>query len=75
MKTKVLGLCRDMKTHNIGQYMTNGGLIVASIGILTALIGNRLRINTWDDRVIIGHDKLETKFDEMFQSVTEKKEP
>ena len=24
MKTKVLSLCRDMKTHNIGQYMTNG---------------------------------------------------
>ena len=54
MKTKVLSLCRDMKTHNIGQYMTNGGLILASMGILTALIGNRLRINTWDDRAILG---------------------
>ena len=74
MKTKVLSLCRDMKTHNIGQYMTNGGLILASMGILTALIGNRLRINAWDERIIIGHDKLEEKFDEMYQSVTEKEE-
>ena len=64
-----------MKTHNIGQYMTNGGLILASMGILTALIGNQLRINAWDDRVIIGHDKLEGWFDEMYRSVTEKEEP
>ncbi len=71
MKTKVLSLCRDMKTHNIGQYMTNGGLILASMGILTALIGNQLRNNTWDDRVIIGYDKLAEKFDEMYRSVTE----
>ena len=69
MKTKVLSLCRDMKAHNIGQYMTNGGLILASLGILTALIGNRVRINSWDERLILGGDKLEQRFDEMYQSV------
>lgn len=69
MKTKVLSLCQDMKAHNIGQYMTNGGLILASLGILTALVGNRVRINSWDERLILGSDKLEQKFDEMYQSV------
>lgn len=75
MKTKVLSLCRDMKTHNIGQRMTNSGLILASLGILMALIGNRLRNNVWDERTIIGYDKLEEMFDEMYRSVTEKEEP
>lgn len=74
MKTKVLSLCRDMKTHNIGQRMTNGGLILASFGVLTALIGNRLRNNVWDERTIIGYDKLEEMFDEMYRSVTKKEE-
>lgn len=75
MKTKVLSLCRDMKAHNIGQHMTNGGLILASMGILTAMIGNRVRINALDERVILGGDKLEKKFKEMYQSVIKKGEP
>jgi len=60
-----------MKIHNIGQYMTNGGLILASFGVLVALIGNRMRINTWDDRIILGGEKLEEKFDELYRSVIE----
>lgn len=71
MKTNVLSFCHNMKIHNIGQYMTNGGLILASFGVLTALIGNRMRINTWDDRIILGGEKLEEKFDELYRSVTE----
>ncbi len=71
MKTNVLCFCRNMKNHNIGQHMTNGGLILASIGVLTAIIGNRVRINAYDDRVIIGGKKLVEKFDEMYQSVIE----
>ena len=59
MKTKVLSFIRDMKTYNVGQYMTNRGLILASIGVVSALIGSRIRINTVDDRVIIGGEKLE----------------
>lgn len=59
MKTKVLSFICDMKTYNVGQYMTNGGLILASIGVVSALIGNRIRINTVDDRVIIGGENLE----------------
>lgn len=72
MGTNVLCFCRNMKSHNIGQYMTNGGLILASVGVLTAIIGNRVRINSYDDRVILGGKKLEEKFTEMYQSVMEK---
>lgn len=71
MKTNVLSFIRDMKTYNIGQYMTNGGLILVSVGVLSALIGNRLRINTVDDRVIIGGEKLEKFFNETCKSVEE----
>lgn len=73
MKTNVLIFCKDMKTYNIGQYMTNGGLILAATGILAAMIGNRLRINSTDDRVIIGHSNLEKMFSEMYQSVIKEK--
>ena len=71
MKTKVLSFIRDMKTYNVGQYMTNGGLILASIGVVSALIGSRIRINTVDNRVIIGGEKLEKFFSETYESVIE----
>ena len=71
MKTKVLSVICDMKTYNVGQYMTNGGLILASIGVVSALIGNRIRINTVDDRVIIGGENLEKFFSETYESVIE----
>ena len=51
--------------------MTNGGLILASIGVVSALIGNRIRINTVDDRVIIGGENLEKFFSETYESVIE----
>ena len=73
MKTNVLILCKDKKTYNVGQYMTNGGLILAATGIVAAMIGNRLRINATDTRVIIGHSNLEKTFNEMYQSIIKEK--
>lgn len=72
MKRNVLTFIRDMKAYNIGQYMTNGGLILVSVGAISALVGNRLRINTVDSRVIIGGEKLERFFNEIYKTVIEK---
>ena len=38
---------------------------------MSALIGNRIRINTVDDRVIIGGENLEKFFSETYESVIE----
>lgn len=71
MKNKVVVLCRDMKTHNVGQYLANGGLIVAGIGIISAMIGNRIRISTFDDTVLIGEKELADVFWNVVNNVKE----
>ena len=72
MKRNVLTLIRDMKAYNVGQHMTNAGLILVSVGVISALVGNQVRINAVDSRAIIGGEKLEKFFGETFKHAIEK---
>ena len=67
-------LFRSKKAYNLGQYLTNGGLILVSVGVVSALIGNQIRINAVDERVIIGGELLEKYFNEVYKTVIEKME-
>ena len=45
-----------------------------SVGVVSALIGNQIRINAVDERVIIGGELLEKYFNEVYKTVIEKME-
>lgn len=74
MRNKVLSFIHDKKAYNLGQYLTNGGLILVSVGVVSALIGNQIRINAVDERAIIGGELLEKYFNEVYKTVIEKME-
>lgn len=71
MKNKVLSFIHDKNAYNLGQRLTNGGLVLVSVGVASALIGNRIRINAVDERVIIGGELLEKYFNKIYKTVIE----
>lgn len=69
MKEHCIFCCHDTNTYNLGRKITYYGMIIAAIGSIAALIGNRVSFNCFENKVICGTQDIVTDFNEIIMEI------